>query len=147
MSVNRRGIRMTAIAALAATTFAVAMSSVAQGQTPPVAPEGVDPVLFADLMREGQGVFRTCAACHGTEGEGMPGGQEAGPRLQGNLILLSTPQLLYQIMNGGAYMPGFAANLNDRRMAAVATYVRNSWGNNYGIVTEAEVAAARPPAP
>src|SRR5215207_8553845 len=98
MPVKRSATRMTAIAALAATTLAVALSSVAQGQTPaPVAPAAApaapaaaapaaepDPVLLADLMREGQGVFRTCAACHGTEGEGLPGGQEAGPRLQGN---------------------------------------------------------------
>lgn len=143
MSVRRSGTRVTSIAALA-TTLAIAASSIAQSQTPaPAVPEGVDPVLFADLMREGQGVFRTCAACHGSQGEGLPGGQEAGPALAGNLLLVSTPQLLYQIINGGAYMPGFGANLDDRRIAAVATFVRNSWGNSFGIVTEAEVAAAR----
>jgi len=39
-------------------------------------------------------------------------------------------------------MPAFP-NLTDREIAAVATYIRNSWGNEYGIAREASVAFAR----
>jgi mono/diheme cytochrome c family protein len=40
-------------------------------------------------------------------------------------------------------MPGFGAALSDREVAAVATYVRNSFGNEYGIVGEEAAAADR----
>ena len=39
-------------------------------------------------------------------------------------------------------MPPFT-NLTDREIAAVATYIRNSFGNNYGIATVEEVAKNR----
>jgi mono/diheme cytochrome c family protein len=39
-------------------------------------------------------------------------------------------------------MPPFNG-LSDRQVAAVATYIRNSWGNEFGIVTEAQIAAYR----
>ncbi len=40
-------------------------------------------------------------------------------------------------------MPGFGGQLDDQKVAAVATYIRNSWGNDFGPVTPAEVAAKR----
>ncbi len=39
-------------------------------------------------------------------------------------------------------MPGFGG-LSDDEVAAVATFVRSSWGNEFGPVTAAEVAAER----
>jgi mono/diheme cytochrome c family protein len=39
-------------------------------------------------------------------------------------------------------MPAFDT-LTDRQIAAVATYIRNSFGNSYGIATEDEVAGFR----
>jgi len=39
-------------------------------------------------------------------------------------------------------MPPFDS-LTDREIAAVATYIRNSFGNNHGIATEEEVAENR----
>ncbi len=142
MHLGRSGSRITAIAALVTTTIAVtALSTIASGQVP--AGVAADPALLADLMREGEGVYRICAACHGSAGEGLPGGQEAGPPLAGNVALSAVGGLLRQIINGGTYMPGLGGSLSDRRIAAVATYVRNSFGNTFGIVTEEQVAAAR----
>jgi mono/diheme cytochrome c family protein len=40
-------------------------------------------------------------------------------------------------------MPPFRDVLNDRKIAAIATYIRNAWGNTYGIVTPADVAGLR----
>jgi mono/diheme cytochrome c family protein len=40
-------------------------------------------------------------------------------------------------------MPGFAAKLNDEQVAAVATYVRNSWGNKAGAVLAKDVTKLR----
>jgi hypothetical protein len=44
-------------------------------------------------------------------------------------------------------MPGFGRDLSDAEVAAVATYVRNSWGHAASAVTEGEVSGARRPAP
>jgi mono/diheme cytochrome c family protein len=76
-------------------------------------------------------------------------GQEAGligPRLVGNDFLTSAGAIIGQIMVGNPEhgMPPFANQLNDREIAAISTYVRNSWGNDYGIVTEQAVAIRRP---
>jgi cytochrome c oxidase subunit 2 len=35
------------------------------------------------------------------------------------------------------------ANLSDLQIAAVITYERNSWGNDYGVCLPADVKAAR----
>jgi mono/diheme cytochrome c family protein len=40
-------------------------------------------------------------------------------------------------------MPAFAADLDNWQVAAVATFVRNSWGNEYGLVREEWVANRR----
>jgi hypothetical protein len=40
-------------------------------------------------------------------------------------------------------MPAFGQKLNDREIAAVATYIRNSWGNHFGPVSANTVAQVR----
>jgi mono/diheme cytochrome c family protein len=54
--------------------------------------------------------------------------------------------LVNQIFFGNAErgMPGFV-QLNDAQIAAIATHVRNSWGNAHGPVAADEVAGYRPP--
>jgi len=48
------------------------------------------------------------------------------------------------IILGGADMPPIGAKFSDRELAAVVTYVRNSWGNKYGLVTEEQARKLRP---
>jgi mono/diheme cytochrome c family protein len=103
---------------------------------------GPDPALFAALMEEGATVYRSCAGCHGRNGEGQPPAQDAAPALAGASALGSVRTIAVQILRGGAYMPPFAS-LTDRQIAAVATYIRNSFGNSRGIATEQEVAGYR----
>jgi mono/diheme cytochrome c family protein len=120
------------------------------GQIGVVAPEANvqlaqadDPALMAALMTEGERAYsQNCSACHGAQGQGV-----AGPSLIGSEFLASVSAVATQILAGTDpghdYMPAFAAVLNDRQIASIGTFIRNSWGNAFGIVTEPEVAATR----
>jgi mono/diheme cytochrome c family protein len=93
------------------------------------------------LMTEGTDVYtRSCASCHGAQGQGG-----FGPQLAGNAFLASTGGVVNQILMGSPErgMPPFAAALNDQQIAAVATYIRNSWGNAFGAIAPAFVAQSR----
>jgi mono/diheme cytochrome c family protein len=101
------------------------------------------PVDTATLQREGQTIFnRDCFECHGRNGEGSN-----GVKLQGYANLRSAPQVIGQILNGSQYMPPFGEALNDRQVAAVATYIRTNFGNSFGPVQPSEVTGVRGPAP
>ena len=91
------------------------------------------------LLEDGEDIFGTyCAVCHGGGG----GGSE-GPRLAGNQLINSISLIMDQVMRGGAYMPAFGPRLDDDDIAAVATFIRNSWGNEFGAVTADQVAGYR----
>jgi len=117
-----------------------ALEAGAQNATQAAGPAaGSDPKLFAQLMAEGKAVFpKTCAACHGSNAGGS-----AGPALRQNLK--DARGIVKAVANGRGAMPPVGAEFSDRQIAAIATYVRNSWGNAYGLVTEKEVANARKP--
>ena len=105
-----------------------------------VVPASVSKVV---LIAEGKSVYRNrCARCHGRNGQGQWYGHDAAPRLDGNFARLSVRGIAVQVIQGGSYMPPFAS-LTDREIAAVATYIRNSFGNNYGIATEEEISENR----
>ncbi len=107
-----------------------------------VAQADPDPELFDALMEEGEeGFERNCAACHGDNGEG--GG--VGPRLANNPFVASSSAIVSQIIQGyeDHGMPPFD-HLEDRLIQAIATYVRNSWGNDYGMVALSVVVSNRP---
>jgi len=125
----------------------------------PPAPENkggvtAGPVASVDaaLIKKGEGVFAAnCAGCHQATGAGLPG---AFPPLANNPNLSDAKLVVSTIIkgrstgvevNGVKYtqpMPGFA-QLSDEEVSAVATYVRNSWGNKFGGVTPDEAKAAR----
>jgi hypothetical protein len=48
-----------------------------------------------------------------------------------------------QILIGRGVMPSFAKALDDKQIAQVASYIRNSWGNSFGPVKPEEVAKVR----
>jgi mono/diheme cytochrome c family protein len=79
-----------------------------------------------------------CAACHGGLGYGG-----AGPRLRGEPLLEADTYVVGQILLGRGIMPSFGDKLSDREIAAVATYIRTSWGNDFGPVTPERVAEIR----
>ncbi|GAA6736731.1 c-type cytochrome [Thermus oshimai] len=95
--------------------------------------------LLAQLKAEGETLFtRVCASCHGAQGQGG-----VGPTLQNNTRLQDVSFLVEAVTKGLGYMPPVAANLTNREVAAVLTFVRTSFGNSYGLVDEEEVARLR----
>lgn len=99
------------------------------------------PALAKDGSQpSGQQVFMSngCFACHGQTGTGG-----AGPSFRENRFLAITDYVIAQILLGRGIMPSFAGRLNDQQIAAVASYIRNSWGNNFGEVKPEQVAQVR----
>jgi mono/diheme cytochrome c family protein len=95
-----------------------------------------------------------CAACHQALGQGTA----TFPPLAGNPhVAASDPKSMIATIvkgrsgplsvNGKSYdgkMPTWSGQLSNADIAAVATYVRSSWGNKAAGVTEQQVAAAGP---
>lgn len=79
-----------------------------------------------------------CAGCHGRRGGGG-----IGVKLAGNTGLAKTDAVIDQILHGGGGMPAFGGKLSNRGIAALATYVRTSFGNDFGSVKPTEVADVR----
>jgi predicted lipoprotein with Yx(FWY)xxD motif/cytochrome c5 len=96
---------------------------------------------MAALMSEGRLTFSShCAVCHGAEGAGA-----IGPGFVGNSILSDKVFVVNRVLDGfiDHGMPPFGSALSDRQVSAVTTYIRNSWGNEFGPILEEEVAAER----
>jgi mono/diheme cytochrome c family protein len=79
-----------------------------------------------------------CFACHGDLGTGG-----FGPTLSGNPMLALDQYVVAQILIGRGQMPAFADKLSDQQIAAVADYIRNNWGNQFGPVSADEVGKVR----
>lgn len=88
---------------------------------------------FEDLYERGEGVYnRSCAACHGPDGQGVPG---AFPAIAGSAVATGPiEEHLDVVVNGvpGTAMQAFGAQLSPVDIAAVVTYQRNAFGNNMG---------------
>ena len=97
------------------------------------------PALAQD---DGQSRFLSwCSACHQATGQGVKG---AFPALAGDTFVQGDPTTVAStVLNGRGGMPSFKGDLKDAEIAQILTYVRSSWGNSAGPVTEAQVAAAR----
>lgn len=126
---NGLGIGLVAFAAMGLMTFGSAFAA-----------ETVDPQMQS-LMTQGKTVFLdNCAACHGENGEGG-----VGPKLDGNSFIKTRANIINQVLFGAVDhgMPPFAPQLTDEQIAAVATYVRNSWSNDSGLVLPRSVELRR----
>ena len=94
--------------------------------------------LKATLMEEGQVVYgRDCAECHAEGG--------IGQALGGNSALKDTDKVITRILKGSAdgAMAAFGPSLTDREVAAVSTFIRNTWDNAFGAVVESDVKRVR----
>jgi mono/diheme cytochrome c family protein len=108
----------------------------------------------ADTMRAGAAIYKdSCAACHRDAGTGEP---HLFPRFAGSaLVQSSDPTTLVRMVLQGTRavstpsmptapaMPAFDWRLNDAQVAAVLTYVRNSWGNAAAPVLPGVVSSQR----
>ena len=105
------------------------------------------------VMEKGKVQFMMCVACHGKEGEGTA----AAPPLAGSEWVMGPAENLIRIQLRGLRGPitvkgreydiagGMApmAYQRDEQIAAVLTYVRQSFGNNAPAVEPAQVSALR----
>lgn len=90
------------------------------------------------LIRKGQAVYANyCAGCHLASGRGNP---PAMPPLAGNDALRNFGHVVRTVREGRGVMPAFK-RLEPGDVAAVAAYVRNSWGNGFGEVDVAQTTA------
>ncbi|HEY7889733.1 MAG TPA: cytochrome c [Steroidobacteraceae bacterium] len=138
------GMNAQDLAAIA--TYLKGEESVSQRQAPLPAS---DPVMVA-----GAAIYRdVCSGCHKIDGSGVP---YLIPDLAGSAAVASRePTTVVQVILHGAasvatreeptgpQMPSYAWQLNDVQVAAVASYVRNSWGHAAGSVTESAVHSVR----
>ncbi|WP_115717577.1 c-type cytochrome [Gallaecimonas mangrovi] len=94
-----------------------------------------------------------CSACHGLKGEGIKG---LAPAFAGNHALLSDDanNLIHAMLKGtraahtakvqtAAGMPSFAWKMDDKQIAGVLNYVRNTWGNGAVAIKAEDVAKLR----
>ena len=117
------------------------------------AQEDADAPIDPAVMEKGKVAFLVCAACHGQNGEGGP----IGPPLAGSEWVMGPVSNLIRIQLRGLTGPitvkgteynfpgGMAAmaHQSDEDIAAVLTYVRNSFGNKGSAVKPEQVAALR----
>jgi len=114
------------------------------------------PASGADrAMARGKVVFeQICALCHGTDGNGKPG--QAPPFVGSEWVLTDKVGHLIRIPLQGLSgpikvkgqewslaMPGIGGALPDEDLAAVLTYMRQSWGNQASEITPEQVKAVR----
>ena len=101
------------------------------------------------MLAGGKVYEQHCAACHGEQGQGAPG---MVPALAGNrAVTLDSHINVVQTIRQGGFMPTTAGNrqpfgmppygqlLSHDEIAAVATFIRQSWGNAAAPVSALDV--------
>lgn len=112
------------------------------------APKAVDPMVLGGRLYN-----QTCAACHQPTGMGVPG--SFPPLVDSEYVTGSDERLVRILLHGlsgpitvkgvtyNGAMPAFGPKsgyrFNEQRIAAVLTYVRNSWGNSAPPITPERV--------
>jgi mono/diheme cytochrome c family protein len=108
----------------------------------------------AAVLDRGAVVYKDrCSACHGKQGQGAA---PAYPPLAGDrAVTMASPANLVRVVVSGGYLPATAGNprpygmppfgqeLPDADIAAVTTFVRQSWGNRAGAVSALDVLRGR----
>ena len=125
---------LTALAALAVLATPSLADEPGPGGTKPLVP------------KTGEEVYRfVCQACHMADAKGAVG---AGtfPALANNPRLGSAGYAIFIVEKGRGGMPYFSDSLSPTQVAAVLTYIRTHFGNNYPEpVTAADVAPLAKP--
>ena len=95
---------------------------------------------------------RVCSPCHSADAKGIP---TFSPALSGSKIVLGpNNKLIRVVLKGSAELKNYPgrnnknempaqADLKDRRIANLLTYIRNNFGNKAPAVTPDEVKAVR----
>ena len=105
-------------------------------------------------MEAGKAIYNdSCASCHHRDGNGVSGlfpALKASPSVQSEkatslmrVVLDGAKSVATQGAPTGPAMPSYNWQLQDNQVAAVLTYIRNSWGNQAPAVTAGDVASMR----
>lgn len=121
---SRRTLIGTALVGILASTLAIHTTSVKAA-----GPDGA--AIYAGK----------CASCHKADGKG--GGPFPGLAGNGAVNAKDPTAVIAETVHGKGLMPSYSGKLSSAEIAAVLTYVRTSWGNKGGEVTEAQVAAVK----
>jgi len=106
------------------------------------------------VMKMGAAIYADeCSACHTPKGTGIPelfpslagapSVQQADPASILRVVLRGTRSVATDGAPTAPGMPAFGWLLTDEQVAAVATYIRQAWGNSAPPVSTSEVATAR----
>lgn len=131
--------------------IAVYLKSLDAGQQPP-APQPIKP--NDQMMIAGHAIYAdSCSGCHEEDGKGVA---RMFPRLANSASVVShDPTTIIRVILDGARtaptdkaptpfsMPAYNWKLKDNEIAAVATYIRNSWGNAAAPLTPSQVGDLR----
>ncbi|MDI4632897.1 cytochrome c [Pelomonas sp. V22] len=123
-------------------------------QHEPPAPGRSKPRMADETLLQGARIYKEqCASCHGRQGQGVAG---IYPRLAGNrAVTLASANNVVQIIRRGGFLPSTAGNpqpfgmppfgqtLSDAETAAVASFIRQAWGNAGQPVSTLEVMRIR----
>jgi mono/diheme cytochrome c family protein len=117
---------------------------------------GAPPAVSANdpTMRAGAAIYRDqCSACHGLDGKGVA---ELFPSItDSSMVKSGDPTTSIRIVLRGARsvgtnaqptapgMPSYGKQLDDDEVAAVLTYMRNTWGGAAAAVTAGQVSDVR----
>jgi mono/diheme cytochrome c family protein len=106
------------------------------------------------VMEAGSAIFfDNCAACHASDGSGVP--YMFAPLARSNVINSDDPTTVIRVILEGAQaeptntypgplgMPAFDWKLTDEQIASLVTYLRHSWGNNAPSVSASDVGSLR----
>ena len=96
------------------------------------------------LSAVGASVYASkCVGCHGGNGQG--GGRGTFPPLAGSALVNRSDAagMIAVIQHGRSMMPAWKGQLSNGDIAAVATFIRSTWGNKAGPVSEQDVAAVK----
>lgn len=101
------------------------------------------PAVDKALLQEGGKLYSSdCSSCHMPNGAGMP---PTFPALAGDSFLADPAAAMQRVFDGKGAMPAHPS-FSAKDLAAVTTYIRNSFGNSYGGVTVAQAEKAVPKA-
>jgi mono/diheme cytochrome c family protein len=105
------------------------------------------------LVEQGKAVYSNCQPCHQASGLGVAG--QFPPLVSADYVIGSEKRLVGILLKGlggpvnvggvtyNGAMPAWEKALSDRKIAAVASYIRATWGNSAPEITEAKVAALK----
>ncbi|NWK56720.1 cytochrome c [Verrucomicrobiaceae bacterium N1E253] len=110
--------------------------------------------VTAEENAEGKAAYAICQACHGPDGKGVKAGAKMmAASLAGSKVVNGDPSVFALAVlkgikqEGSTYLlpmaPLEASFADDKKLAAVLSYVRQSFGNTAAAVTPEEVAKFR----